>query len=53
MPIKAAVQRCAAPEHTLAHTSEPLSVLVSFSSSSWGKAEPEKTSTDVWKGIKV
>lgn len=53
MPIKAALQQFNASEQTFAHTSEPLSFLVSFSSSSWGKAELEKTSGDVQKGIKV
>lgn len=42
-----------ASEQTFAHTSKPLSLSVSFSSSSWGKAELEKMSGDVRKGIKI
>lgn len=53
MPIKAALQRSGASEQAFAHTSEPLSFLVSFSASSWGKAEPEKTGSDVREGIKI
>lgn len=53
MPIKAALQRSDASEQTFAHTSEPLSLSVSFSLSSWGKVELEETSGDVRKGIKV
>lgn len=53
MPIKAALQRSSASEQTFVHTSKPLSLSVSFSLSSWGKAELQKTSSDVRKGIKV